>query len=531
MLLFCRALFLVIIIKYLFIKLALDLSIEHSVDNMDQVRFDYSMKNISIPTQREFIIELISSVEKFIKNLKWRAHHYLNPFQQNTQKKTFGFNSTSPPPKVAELEELQDMLYGLIINIKFRNYSNQFQNQLKKDTKEIAKEKRLFIAADKTTNFYKLTNEKHDELLQKNITKDYKKADAEIVKDITKADKKVAAELELDDRIYCTSERQSFITLKDHKPTFQNNPSCRLINPSKSEIGKISKKILEKIVSEVRVKTKFNQWKNTHAVINWFKRITNKERFCFIQFDICDFYASISEDLLEQSLDFASNFINISDEDRKIIHQARKSLLFSKKTPWMKKGNSIFDVGMGSFDGAEICEIVGLFLLSKLQPLKLELGLYRDDGLGICSMRARQIEKMKQDMCKIFQNFGLRITIDVNHKIVNFLDVSLDLNSGLYKPFMKPNDNPLYVNKSSNHPPSILRNIPAAVNKRLSGISATEEIFKNSVTPYQEALKKSGYDFDLKFQPETEPVTGRKNRGRKITWFNPPYSANVSTNI
>ena len=95
----------------------------------------------------------------------------------------------------------------------------------------------------------------------------------------------------------------------------------------------------------------------------------------------------------------------------------------------------------------------------------------------------KQIEKMKQDMSKIFQNFGLRITIDVNHKIVNFLDVSLDLNSGLYKPFMKPNDNPLYVNKSSNHPPSILRNIPAAVNKRLSGISATEEIFKNSVTP------------------------------------------------
>jgi hypothetical protein len=239
MLLFCRALFLVIIIKYLFTKLALDLSIEHSVDNMDQVRFNYSMKNISIPTQREFIIELISSVEKFIKNLKWRAHYYLNPSQQTTQKKTFGFNSTSPPPKVAELEEIQDMLYDLIINIKFRNYSNQFQNQLKKDTKEIAKEKRLFIAADKTTNFYKLTNEKHDELLQKNITKDYKKADAEIVKDITKADKKVAAELELDDRIYCTSERQSFITLKDHKPTFQNNPSCRLINPHEGLFWKV----------------------------------------------------------------------------------------------------------------------------------------------------------------------------------------------------------------------------------------------------------------------------------------------------
>ena len=45
----------------------------------------------------------------------------------------------------------------------------------------------------------------------------------------------------------------------------------------------------------------------------------------------------------------------------------------------MKKGNSIFDVGMGSFDGAEICEVVGLFLLAQLQPLKIELGLYCDD--------------------------------------------------------------------------------------------------------------------------------------------------------
>ena len=66
MLLFSRALFLVIILLEHFIKPALDLSIEHSIDTMDQVKFQYSMKNISIPSQRDFIIELISSVENFV---------------------------------------------------------------------------------------------------------------------------------------------------------------------------------------------------------------------------------------------------------------------------------------------------------------------------------------------------------------------------------------------------------------------------------------------------------------------------------
>ena len=115
--------------------------------------------------------------------------------------------------------------------------------------------------------------------------------------------------------------RQCFVTLKDHKTNFQNSPSCRLLNPTKTEIGRISKQILEKIVATVRERTKFNQWKNTASVIDWFKNIVNKKRFSFIVFDICDFYPSISEELLNAALDFAKDFIEISDEDRKIIKQ------------------------------------------------------------------------------------------------------------------------------------------------------------------------------------------------------------------
>ena len=83
--------------------------------------------------------------------------------------------------------------------------------------------------------------------------------------------------------------------------------------------------------------------------------------------------------------------------------------------------------------------------------------MYRDDGLGVGALTPRQADKMKKEMCRIFGEYNLRITIDVNHKIVNFLDVTFNLDSGVYKPYMKPNDTLLYVNKNSNHPPSIHR--------------------------------------------------------------------------
>ena len=209
-------------------------------------------------------------------------------------------------------------------------------------------------------------------------------------------------------------------------------------------------------------------------------------------------------------------------------------MLYSKRNPWTKKGEKSFDVAMGSFDGAECCELVGLFLLSKLKDLdkNMNVGLYRDDGLINCSnLTPRQVELLKKKICLVFKKYNLRITIDANLKTVNFLDITMDLNSELFKPYTKPNDKPLYVNKQSNHPPSIIKKIPLAVNRRLTSISANEEVFRQAAPPYQAALISSGYSHALKFEPEVASSRSKKNRGRKITWFNPPFSANVSTNV
>ena len=115
-------------------------------------------------------------------------------------------------------------------------------------------------------------------------------------------------------------------------------------------------------------------------------------------------------------------------------------------------------------------------------------------------------------------------------KIVDFLDVTLNLNDGTFKPFIKPNDFPLYVNSNSNHPPSILKNIPKSVNRRLSKISSNEQVFKDSIPPFQEALEKSGYSHTLKYE-KINNKNKKNNRKRPIIWFNPPFSCNVSTNV
>ena len=185
---------------------------------------------------------------------------------------------------------------------------------------------------------------------------------------------------------------------------------------------------------------------------------------------------------------------------------------------------------MGSFDGAETCELVGSYLLSKLTPVVgNNIGLYRDDGLAALNKTTREIENIKKHICKTFKEHGLSLTIEANKKSVNFLDVTLDLNTSAYKPYTKPGNVIQYVNRQSNHPSSVLRSIPESINKRLSNISSDQRAFDSAIPPYQEALKKSGYDYKLNYNPQ--PSKRARNRNRNVTWFNPPFNSNVLTNV
>ena len=119
-----------------------------------------------------------------------------------------------------------------------------------------------------------------------NVTKEYRKCDDKVGDKINKDDKDIATNLELDNRIYAFSERDSFITIKDHKDNYMNNTKCRLINPAKSDVGKVAKKILTRIVTSLIELGQLKQWKNSYSVIDRFKGLKNKYTRTFLVFDI-----------------------------------------------------------------------------------------------------------------------------------------------------------------------------------------------------------------------------------------------------
>ena len=96
----------------------------------------------------------------------------------------------------------------------------------------------------------------------------------------------------------------------------------------KSEIGIVSKQILERINTEIRNATGLRQWRNTTAVIDWFKNLPSRQGLSFIKFDIVEFYPSITEKLLSRAIGFAKQHTTVSPQDTEIIWHARKSLLF-----------------------------------------------------------------------------------------------------------------------------------------------------------------------------------------------------------
>ena len=114
---------------------------------------------------------------------------------------------------------------------------------------------------------------------------------------------------------------------------------------------------------------------------------------------------------------------------------------------------------MDSYDGAEICELVGVYILTRLATIikVSDCGLYRDNGFVIMrNVNGQQIDRERKNIIKILKDARFNIDIETNSKVIDLLDITFNLNNGIYKSYKKPNDTLLYINKSSNHPPQII---------------------------------------------------------------------------
>ena len=125
----------------------------------------------------------------------------------------------------------------------------------------------------------------------------------------------------------------------------------------------------------------------------------------------------------------------------------------------------------------------------------------------------------------------MKITIQCNLKIVDYLDVTFNLTGSSYRPFNKTNNEISYIHKQLNHLPSIIKQLPLSVERNLSKLSSNEKIFNESISSYQEALIKAGYNHKLTYQKQDQEKENSRQPKRQIIWFNSPYSKNVITKV
>ena len=178
---------------------------------------------------------------------------------------------------------------------------------------------------------------------------------------------------------------------------------------------------------------------------------------------------------------------------------------------------------MGAYDGVEVCELVRNYLLYELSKLyeKKDIGLYRDDGLAVFKNKSGpESAKIKKPIQSIFREKELKVTIQCNLKIVDYLDVTFNLTDYFYCPFNKTNNEINYIHKQSNHPPSIIKQLPLSVERRLSRLSPNEKVFNDSIPIYQEALKKASFNQRLTYQKHDQKKDNSQQRKRQTIWFN-----------
>ena len=104
---------------------------------------------------------------------------------------------------------------------------------------------------------------------------------------------------------------------------------------------------------------------------------------------------------------------------------------------------------------------------------------------------------------------------NVTSKIVNFLNVTLDLTTGKYKPYNKRGNIPLYINVKSNHPPNI-KNLPDNISRRINKLSSDKSVFENSKGFYNSVLSNSAFKDKMKFNPDYKRNISKNNRKKKL---------------
>ena len=172
-------------------------------------------------------------------------------------------------------------------------------------------------------------------------------------------------------------------------------------------------------IDKIRSKPNLTQWLNSEEVIKWFNNFNDKSHKCIIKFDFKKLYSSIKKEHLTKAIKFAEKYTTFNKQEIDTLMHTCQTIIFYDNRIWTKKTNkNNFNIAMGSFQGAEVCDLIGLHILSEISPITgpSNIGLYRDDGLAIIKQPSgTTLEKMKKSLIKKVSSIGFEITIDIGN--------------------------------------------------------------------------------------------------------------------
>ena len=172
----------------------------------------------------------------------------------------------------------------------------------------------------------------------------------------------------------------------------------------------------------------------------------------FAIFGIKKLHLSINENLLKKTLTFVEGNRLLSDDKKAIIHHARKSLLFNDHETWTKRDSGLFDVTIGAYNRAEVYELIGNYLFYQLSQLfkTKDVELHRDKRMAAFKNKSEPgPEKLEKSIQSIFRENDLKIIVQCNFKILDYLDVTFNLTDSSNRPFNKANNEIIYIHRKS----------------------------------------------------------------------------------
>ena len=171
---------------------------------------EYSMKNIPIPKDSEYMKKLIAQMEKIIKRMRWKALFFLKDQDKYKnlveeiefygKEEKYGFKSVKKPPPIKEMEFFEKEFYEIARKITFRDDNNygKFQKELNKGLSIINKSKKIIIPADKSNNYYTCDTASYRNLRNKNVENGFMKTTLEEVNKVDMKSSEIAKKLNLE---------------------------------------------------------------------------------------------------------------------------------------------------------------------------------------------------------------------------------------------------------------------------------------------------------------------------------------------